>query len=199
MTDALGSTSSQAAGMTGGTATIYDTLVFTSFAGTSGNVGNEQEGIIKWVTDHWETTTNYSSSAYFTAVVSAGKFPYTYAWDFNTSDPSQTTSTLAVPTFDYANATAAGSPLGSGFQGAQYTVALTVDDALTADDTQALNNYITIYVAGDINGDLALDATDITAIELIVALVNPQTFTSDASDDGNINAMDITKTELLVS
>ncbi len=62
-------------------------------------------------------------------------------------------------------------------------------------------DYITIYVAGDINGGLDLGATDVTKIELIVAFAagHPETFTSDANDDGNVNALDITKTEILVS
>ena len=207
VTDALGSTSSPAAGMTGGTATIYDTLNFASFSGTSGNAGNEQEGIIKWTGAAWETTTNYSSSVAFSAVVSDGKVPYTYAWDFNTGDPAQSTSAVAAPSFDYANATTGGGvALDVNFEGAQYTVSLLVDDALTADDTQALTTYISIYVAGDINGPLGvggqafvLEAGDITEIELIIALVNTQTFASDANDDGNVNALDITKTELLVT
>ncbi len=199
VTDALLNTSS-AVGMTGGTATIYDTLVFTSFSGTSGNIGNEQAGIIKWNGATWETTTNYSSSADFTAVVSAGKVPYTYAWDFNTGDVGQSISAIATPSFDYANATTGGGvALDINFEGAQYTVALTVDDDLTADDTQTLTSYITIYAAGDINGDLALNAVDITAIEMITALINPSTFTSDANDDGNINILDITSTEIAVT
>ncbi len=200
VTDALGSTSLPAAGMTGGTATIYTTLTLDSFAGDSGNSGNEQKGIIKWNGAIWVSTTNYSSSADFSAVVSAGKAPYTYAWDFNTGDPDRTTSTLDAPSFDYANATTGGGvALDVNFEGALYTVALTVNDDLTADDTQTLTSYITIYAAGDINGDLSLNASDITEIEKITALVNPVTFTSDANDDGSVNILDITKTEIAVT
>ncbi len=200
VTDALLNTSTLAVGMTGGNATIYDTLVFTSFNGTSGNVGNEQAGIVKWNGSVWVSTTNYSSSVDLSANVSDGKTPYTYAWDFNTGDVGQSISANATPSFDYANATTGGGgALDINFAGAQYTVALTVDDDLTADDTQTLTSYITIYAAGDINGDLSLDAVDITAIEMIVALINPVTFTSDASDDGSINIFDITKTEIAVT
>ena len=70
---------------------------------------------------------------------------------------------------------------------------------MTADDTQTLTDYITIYAAGDINGDLALDAVDITAIEMIAALINPVTFTSDVNDDGSVNILDITSTEIAVT
>ncbi len=200
VTDAMLNTSSLAVGMTGGTATIYDTFVFTSFSGTSGNIGNEQEGIIKWTGAAWETTTNSASSVDFSAVVSAGKIPHSYAWDFNTGDVGQSISTLAAPTFDYANATTGGgTALDVNYQGAVYTISLRVDDALTADDTQTLTSYITIYAAGDINGDLLLNATDITAIEMITALINPVTFTSDANDDGSVNILDITKTEIAVT
>ena len=200
VTDAMLNTSSLAVGMTGGTATIYDTFVFTSFSGTSGNIGNEQEGIIKWSGTVWETTTNSASSVDFSAVVSAGKVPHTYAWDFNTGDVGQSISTLAAPTFDYASATTGGgTALDINYQGAVYTISLRVDDALTADDTQTLTSYITIYAAGDINGDMALNAVDITAIEMIAALINPETFTSDANDDGSVNILDITSTEIAVT
>ncbi len=198
VTDALGSTSS-AVGMTGGTATIYTTLTLDSFAGDSGNAGNPQEGIVKWSATFWETTTNYSSSVAFTATLSGtdlGKTPVTYAWDFNTGDAAQSVATVAAPSFDYANATAAGAPLDVDFEGAVYTVALTVDDALESDDIVSTVDYVTIYVVGDVNGDLALLADDITAIELILALSSAQTFTSDVNDDGSISALDITKAEL---
>ncbi len=200
VTDALGSTSLPAGSMTGGTATIYTTLTLDSFAGDSGNAGNPQEGIVKWTGAAWETTTNYSSSVAFTATLSTtdlGKTPVTYAWDFNTGDTGQSTDTLAAPSFDYATATTGGGvALDVNFEGAQYTVALTIDDALESDDTVSTVDYVTIYVVGDINGDLALLADDITEIELIVAAVNSVTFTSDVNDDGSVNALDITKAEI---
>ncbi len=76
---------------------------------------------------------------------------------------------------------------------------LTVDDSLTASDDETKTDYITIYVAGDVNGDLSISATDITAIERIVAGEDPETFTSDVNDDGNINVLDITATELAIA
>ena len=203
VTDALGSTSLPAAGMTGGTATIYTTLTLDSFAGDSGNSGNPQEGIVKWNVAAWVSTTNYSSSVAFTATLSAtdlGKVPVTYAWDFNTGDGGQSISVIAAPSFDYASATTGGGvALDVDFEGAQYTVALTVDDALESDDTVSTVDYVTIYVAGDVNGDIALLADDITEMELILALINPSTFTSDVNDDGTVNALDITKAEIIAA
>jgi len=55
------------------------------------------------------------------------------------------------------------------------------------------------YVLGDANGDGDVNALDITAIELIVAGVNPETPSADANDDGSINALDITAVEILVA
>jgi len=178
-----------------GSATVYDTLV-ASFSGDTGNT-EAQKGTVKWGGAAWETTTNYSSTVTFDSSSSTGgKTTYTYSWDFNNDGTPD--STAANPAnFDFA--TFANS-VGAGFTGANYTVVLTVTDSLTASDDETKASYITIYVVGDINGDLALGATDVTKIELVVAFApgHSETFTSDANDDGNVDALDITKTELLV-
>ena len=192
VTDDLGSDST--GNEVTGSATIYDTLV----SGFSGNTGNSdpQKGILKWTT-LWITTTNYSSTATFDSSTSTGgKATYTYSWDFN-NDASEDSTAANPANFDFD--TFANS-VGAGFTGANYTVVLAVTDSLPTSDNETKASYITIYVAGDINGDLALGATDVTKIELVVAFApgHPETFTSDANDDGNVNAIDITKTELLV-
>ena len=88
--------------------------------------------------------------------------------------------------------------VGANFTDAQYSVRLTVDDAIPAAANVTMANYITIYAAGDIGTDLALSAADITGIERVVLGVDPSTITSDANNDSSINSVDLTKTELVV-
>jgi len=54
-------------------------------------------------------------------------------------------------------------------------------------------------VLGDGNGDSALNALDITAVELAVAGTLDATPGADANADGTVNALDITKTEIIVA
>jgi len=142
----------------------------------------------------WVSTTYYPSTVTFDSSNSTGgKVTYTYSWDFNNDATPDSTDANPVD-FDFA----IFPGTDSNFEGARYTTVLTVDDSLTASDDETKTDYITIYVAGDVNGDLSISATDITAIELIVAGINPETLTSDVNDDGSINALDITATELAV-
>ncbi|MBI4285755.1 MAG: hypothetical protein HY670_07635 [Chloroflexi bacterium] len=54
-------------------------------------------------------------------------------------------------------------------------------------------------VAGDANSDGQVTATDITAVERIIAVMDPATAGADANRDGKINALDITRTEMIVA
>ena len=69
-------------------------------------------------------------------------------------------------------------------------------DTLESDEIKLFG----IAVPGDTNWDGQLDATDITYIEHVVVMDAgyPETAGCDANEDGNVNALDITKTELLV-
>lgn len=52
---------------------------------------------------------------------------------------------------------------------------------------------------GDASGDGVLNAADITAVERIIAGLDPSTPGADASLDGLLNALDITKVERLIA
>jgi len=54
-------------------------------------------------------------------------------------------------------------------------------------------------IPGDANGDGTVNALDITKVELIVAGVHAETPGADANQDGSVNALDITKTELIAA
>ena len=189
VTDALSSTSEGYE--VSGSADVYDTLV-AGYSGDTGTVGHPQEGMVKWDTTQWVSTVNYPSTVTFDSSTSTGgKVTYTYSWDFN-NDTTQDSADADPAAFDFA----IFPGTDSNFEGAKYINVLTVNDSLTASDDETKTDYITIYAAGDVNGDLGIDSTDITAIELIVAGINPETLTSDVNDDGNVNAIDITATEL---
>ncbi len=174
---------------------IVDDILVAGFSGDTGNT-EAQKGVVWYNAGTWQGTANYSSTADFdSGTTTGGTAPYTYSWDFNNDSTEDSTDANPV-TFDFA--TFANS-VGAGFTGANYTVVLTVTDSLTVSDDETKVDYITINVAGDINGDFAILADDITEIELIIALVNPETLTSDVNDDGTVNALDITATERLAT
>ena len=59
---------------------------------------------------------------------------------------------------------------------------------------------ITSVVAGDGNGNGAVNALDITkVVERVIVGLDTETHGSDANGDGNINAMDITMIELIIA
>jgi len=56
----------------------------------------------------------------------------------------------------------------------------------------------TVVLPGDANGDGNVNALDITKVERIIALLDPETPGADANQDGNVNALDITKVEIII-
>jgi hypothetical protein len=57
---------------------------------------------------------------------------------------------------------------------------------------------ITSMLPGDANGDGNINAIDITKVERIISGLDTGTPGADANQDGNINALDITKIELII-
>ena len=54
-------------------------------------------------------------------------------------------------------------------------------------------------IPGDANGDGEVNALDITKVERIIALLDPETCGADANEDGMVNALDITKVERIIA
>jgi len=54
------------------------------------------------------------------------------------------------------------------------------------------------YIPGDATGDGVVDARDITKVERIIALLDPETPGADANEDGEVNALDITMVEIII-
>jgi hypothetical protein len=57
----------------------------------------------------------------------------------------------------------------------------------------------TSTVAGDANGDGIVNAADITAVEMMIAGLEPATTSADANLDGKVNSADITKVERIIA
>lgn len=129
--------------------------------------------------DFTEALVNQSIT--FTASSTGGKPGYTYAWDFGDSG----TSTAANPTHSFA---ASGN----------YTVSLTVTDALG--NTSSTTILVKVYKLGDANKDGIVDVVDITYVEHIIMGDSGYVSSSwvDANQDGDINALDITAIELII-
>ena len=53
-------------------------------------------------------------------------------------------------------------------------------------------------IPGDANEDGLVNALDITKVERIIAMLDPETCGADANEDGAVNAMDITKVERII-
>ncbi len=58
---------------------------------------------------------------------------------------------------------------------------------------------VTSVVPGDANGDGNVNALDITKVERIISGLDAETPGADANQDGNINALDITKIEIIIA
>jgi len=54
-------------------------------------------------------------------------------------------------------------------------------------------------IPGDANEDGSVNALDITKVERIIALLDPETCGADANEDGSVNALDITKVERIIA
>jgi hypothetical protein len=83
-----------------------------------------------------------------------------------------------------------------------HTVYVRATDA--ASNTTAEANYasdsftVRTVIPGDANEDGEVNALDITKVERIIALLDAQTPGADANEDGEVNALDITKVELII-
>ena len=60
-------------------------------------------------------------------------------------------------------------------------------------------NLTALVLPGDADGDGKVNAVDITKVERIIALLDPETPGVDANQDGNVNALDITKVEMIIA
>jgi len=58
---------------------------------------------------------------------------------------------------------------------------------------------VTSVLPGDANGDGNVNALDITKVERIISGLDAETPGADANQDGNINALDITKIEIIIA
>jgi len=58
---------------------------------------------------------------------------------------------------------------------------------------------ITSVVPGDATGDGNVNALDITKVERIISGLDAETPGADATQDGNVNALDITKIEIIIA
>jgi hypothetical protein len=83
-----------------------------------------------------------------------------------------------------------------------HTVYVRATDAaynVTAEAGYATDSFtVRTVVPGDANGDGVVNALDITKVERIIALLDPETPGADANQDGNVNALDITKVEIII-
>jgi len=84
-----------------------------------------------------------------------------------------------------------------------HTVYVRATDA--ASNTTVEANYasdsftVQAVTPGDANGDGNVNALDITKVELIIAGLDAETPGADANQDGNVNALDITMVELIIA
>ncbi len=117
----------------------------------------------------------------FTDQTSGGNTPHSYKWDFGDSEMS----VLQNPTHVYASA-------------GIYTVALTVTDGLASTNTEIKESYVTVFDAGDANGDGNINGLDISKVVRMIMMLDAETLSADANLDGNINALDITRIEQVI-
>jgi len=110
-------------------------------------------------------------------------------------------------------ATASDGIFDSLSEGYTFTTAALADGAHTvyvratdaASNTTAEADYasdgftIQSVTPGDATGDGVIDALDITKVERIIAGLDTETSGADANQDGNVNALDITKVERLIA
>jgi len=117
----------------------------------------------------------------FTDQSTGGKGPYSYQWQFGDGNSSN----LQSPTYVYASA-------------GNYTVTLKVTESLSTSNTVTKTGYISVYKAGDANGDGTVNSIDITKVERIIMTLDTSTPGADANGDGNVNAVDITRIEQII-
>jgi PKD repeat protein len=81
-----------------------------------------------------------------------------------------------------------------------YTVSLTVTGSSTGGptDVETKTAYIKIYKQGDSNNDGEINSLDITKTERIIVSLDTGNAGADANLDSSINSLDVTKTELLI-
>jgi len=110
-------------------------------------------------------------------------------------------------------ATASDGAFDSLSEGYTFTTAALADGAHTvyvratdaATNTTAEAGYasdgftVQSVTPGDATGDGVINALDITKVERIIAGLDAQTSGADANQDGNVNALDITKVERLIA
>jgi PKD repeat protein len=81
-----------------------------------------------------------------------------------------------------------------------YTISLTVTGSSTEapTDGETKTGYIKIYIQGDSNDDGEINSLDITKTERIIVQIDATNPGADANLDSSINSLDVTKTELLI-
>ena len=86
-----------------------------------------------------------------------------------------------------------------------HTVYVRATDAAPTPNTTVEADYasdgftIQSVTPGDATGDGVINALDITKVERIIAGLDTETSGADANQDGNVNALDITKVERLIA
>jgi hypothetical protein len=83
-----------------------------------------------------------------------------------------------------------------------HTVYVRATDAYantTAEGDYASDSFTVTVIPGDATGDGVVDALDITKVERIIALLDAETPGADANQDGVVNALDITKVEIIIA
>jgi len=136
----------------------------------------------------------------------------TYTTVTATFDMSMDESTITIHTFlldgvagsvsyDSGTYTATFTPDAKLDSNTLYTV--TLSTAITSIDGVALASAyswsFTTVYVGDATEDGELNALDITRVERIIAGLDAETPGADANQDGNINALDITKVERIIA
>ena len=120
--------------------------------------------------------------------------------EYKVDDGSWTAATASDGTFDSLSEgyTFTTAALADG----EYTVYVRATDAVsntTAEADYASDGFTVQSVTpGDATGDGVINAVDITKVERIITGLDTETSGSDANQDGNINALDITKVERMI-
>jgi hypothetical protein len=84
---------------------------------------------------------------------------------------------------------------------ATYYFRVKSSDAAGNTSASPVSTFVTLTstVAGDANGDGIVNAADITAVERMIAGLEPATTSADANLDGKVNSADITKVERIIA
>jgi len=120
--------------------------------------------------------------------------------EYKVDDGSWTAATASDGIFDSLSEgyTFTTAALADG----EYTVYVRATDAVsntTAEADYASDSFTVQSVTpGDATGDGVINAVDITKVERIITGLDTETSGSDANQDGNINALDITKVERMI-